>query len=547
MTTLPQVSARAYPDLHDHIRALEAAGQLRRVDIPINKDTELFPLVRWQFRGGVPEEDRKAWLFTNVTDSKGRRYEMPVLIGAVASNIDIYSIGLGVSPEQSIATWSNALAHPIPPRVVTDAVCQEVVIAGAALDEPGCGLDALPIPLATPGWDSSPYLSATGYITKDPESGLQNLGLYRGQIKGPRRIGFNPSIQNRPGGYTHWQKYKARGEKMPAAFIIGGPMSVAYTAMWKVPESLDEVAVAGGLVGHPINVVRARTVDLLVPAEAEIVIEGYVDTEFLEPEGAFGESHGHMNLQEFNGFMEVTAITRRRDAVLITYMSQLYPSEISAIRAMVHEHGYMQHLGEHLGIKGVIRVVTHRPLTGNQKIVFIVLERGIPRTEIWRAMHGVMSLHRSLGKIVIAVNDDIEPKNLDSVMWAIAFRSTPHLDIEIVKHQDPGHGPSSMIRAGEDSAMLIDATLKGEYPPVALPKRQYMEHAREIWEGVLGLPKIEPETPWFGYSLGDWSEALDIEADRAVSGDFWETGRDHERRRRNDVGMNADIKDVDEG
>lgn len=539
-------SGRAYPDLHDHIEALDKAGQLRRVDIPINKDTELCPLVRWQFRGGVLEEDRKAWLFTNVTDSKGRKYGIPVLIGATASNLEIYSIGLGVPPGDAIETWSRALANPIPPKIIDDAPCQEVVFAGADLARPGNGLDALPVPIATPGWDNAPYLSATGFITKDPDSGVQNLGTYRAQVKAPDRIGFNPSTQNRPGGYAHWLKYKARGEKMPAAFVIGGPMSVAYTGMWKVSERVDELAVAGALFGRPINVIRARTVDLLVPAEAEIVIEGYIDTEYLEPEGPFGESHGYVNLQEFNGIMDVTAITRRRNAVLITYLSQLYPSEISVIRAMVHEHGFMQHLREHLGIRGVVRVVTHRPLTGNRKVIFIIMERGVARTEVWRALYGVMSHQRAAGKIVIAVNEDIDPQNLDSVLWAISFRCSPHLDMEIIKHKDPGHGPSEMVRAGEDSALLIDATLKQDYPPVSLPKQLYMQRAREIWENELGLPKLKPEAPWFGYSLGDWSERLDMEAERALRGEFWETGKIAAQRRRRDVTMNTDIKDVDE-
>jgi 4-hydroxy-3-polyprenylbenzoate decarboxylase len=539
-------AARVYPDLHDHVRALEEAGELRRIDIPINKDTELVPLVRWQFRGGVAEDDRKAWLFTNVTDSKGRKYDMPVLIGAVASNLRIYSIGLGVPPDKAIETWSRALANPMPPNVVESAPCQEIVFEGGDLDVPGQGIDALPAPIATPGWDNAPYLSATGFVTRDPDTGLQNLGTYRAQVKGPRRIGFNPSTQNRPGGYTHWLKYKARGEHMPAAFIIGGPMTVAYTGMWKVPESLDEFSVAGALAGHPLNVVRARTVDLLVPAEAEIVIEGYVDTEYLEPEGPFGESHGHVNMQEFNGVMHVTAITRRRDAIFQTYLSQLYPSEITAIRAMVHEHGFVQHLRDHLGIKGVNRVVTHRPLTGNRKVIFVVLERGVPATEVWRALYGVMSQQRAAGKIIIAVNDDIDPNNLDAVLWAIAFRCSPHLDMQIIKHKDPGHGPSEMVRAGSDSALLVDATLKQDLPPVSLPKREYMERARRIWEDTLGLPELSPESPWFGYSLGDWSEALEREAQRAVEGDFWETGRIGEQRRRNDVAMNTDIKDVDE-
>src|SRR5581483_4663159 len=88
-------SPHPYPDLHDHIRALEKAGQLVRVERAINKDTEMHPLVRWQFRGGIEEKDRKAFLFTNVTDSKGRKYDIPVLVGGLAANREIYRIGIG--------------------------------------------------------------------------------------------------------------------------------------------------------------------------------------------------------------------------------------------------------------------------------------------------------------------------------------------------------------------------------------------------------------------------------------------------------------------
>ena len=107
-----------YPDLHDHVRALEKAGQLIRVTRPINKDTEMHPLVRWQFRGGIEEKDRKAFLFTNVTDSKGRKYDIPVLVGGLAANREIYRIGVGCEFSEIDARWVKAAAHPLPPRIV---------------------------------------------------------------------------------------------------------------------------------------------------------------------------------------------------------------------------------------------------------------------------------------------------------------------------------------------------------------------------------------------------------------------------------------------
>src|SRR5262245_61978009 len=162
-----------YPDLHDHVRALEKAGQLVRVDRPINKDTEMHPLVRWQFRGGIEEKDRKAFLFTNVADAKGKRYDIPVLVGGLAANREIYRIGIGCEFSEIDERWVKAAARPIAPRVVGRAPCHDIVITGKALDKPGQGLDGIPLPISTPGWDVAPYATLSQYITRDPDTGVQ--------------------------------------------------------------------------------------------------------------------------------------------------------------------------------------------------------------------------------------------------------------------------------------------------------------------------------------------------------------------------------------
>ena len=285
----PPSNPRSYPDLHEHILALARENLLVVVDEPINKDTEMHPLVRWQYRGGIPEPERKAFLFTQPTDSKGRRFDCAVLVAGLAANRDVYRIGFGKSLEDIGRIWIKAIADPIEPRRVKNAPCHDLVTSGSELDRDGLALDGLPVPISTPGWDNAPYLSAGHYITKDPDTGIQNVGNYRGQLKAPRRLGMNPSVELRAGIYAHWLKYKARGEPMPCAVVVGCPPAVSYAAVQKMPERLDEVAVAGALVGCPINVARAKTVDLLVPAEAEIIIEGYINTELLEPEAPFGE------------------------------------------------------------------------------------------------------------------------------------------------------------------------------------------------------------------------------------------------------------------
>ena len=182
--------------------ALARAGLLHVIDEPINKDTEMHPLVRWQYRGGIAEPERKAFLFTQPTDSKGRRYDMAVLVAGLAANRDVYRVGFGKPLEEIGATWVRAIANPIAPRVVTDAPCQEVVIEGRDARPRRPALDGLPVPISTPGWDNAPYLSAGHYITKDPDSGIQNVGNYRGQLKAPRRLGMNPSVELRAGIYA---------------------------------------------------------------------------------------------------------------------------------------------------------------------------------------------------------------------------------------------------------------------------------------------------------------------------------------------------------
>ncbi len=518
-----QHAMRAYRDLHEHLDVLEREGLLHVIDAPVNKDTEMHPLVRWQFRGGIAESERKAFLFNNVVDSRGRSYSIPVVVGALAANTRIYAVGMGCEIGAIGDKWSRAIASPIPPRIVAAAPCQEVVISGNGLRGEGNGLDALPIPISTPGFDAAPYITAGLWISRDPEDGVQNVGMYRGQLKAPDRLGVMMLRSLSAGGYFHWKKYRARGEKMPVAVALGAPPVVTFAGPQKLKVGVDELGVAGGLAGGPINVVRARTSDLLVPAEAEVVIEGLIDTRELEPEGPFGESHGHVALEEYNMIVEVTAITRRRNPVIPSIISQVTPSESSVIKRVAYEPMYLSHLRDVLGVSGVLRVSLHEPLTNLRRVVFVQFERGVTKTEIWRALYGAAALMPAVGKYVIAINEDIDPDNGDAVFWALGYRANPELDVQILKHRARGHGP--VLKGAEsDATMLIDATLKGDMPPVALPGREHMESAKALWE-KLGLPPLKPESPWHGYSLGEWNETWESYARRAVDGEYLENGR----------------------
>lgn len=544
MTGLPRKADHPPRDFQEHLKALDAAGLLVRIDRPINKDTELHPLARWQFQGGLPEDERRAFLFTNVIDSTGRSYDIPVAVGALAASADIYALGMGRPAEEIETAWTDALSHPIPPVHVSSPPCQEVVIKGDDLRGPGKGLAALPVPVSTPGFDSAPYLTATLCITHDPDSGIRNMGTYRAQLKASDRLGVRMASRiGGAGGYVHWQKYRKLKKPMPCAIVIGCAPVLWFTGPQKLAIDQDEMAVAGALMGAPIRVAKAVTIDAEVPADAEIVIEGLIDPELLEPEGPFGESHGHVALEDFNMSMQVTAITHRRNPVFVSIVSQVTPSESSVAKRVAYGPMFLAHLRDHLAIKGIKRVVLHEPLTNIRKVIFLQFARGVPRTEVWRGMEGAATLRADCGKIVVAVSDDIDPANTDAVWWSIAYRANMAKDVHIAPPRSAGHGPKSGGR-GEDATLLIDATVKEPLPPLALPARAYMEKARAIWD-ELGLPRLSPQPPWHGYSLGDWDAAWDIFAERAVKGEWPQSGIETFARRRGGLTPETPARDVE--
>jgi 4-hydroxy-3-polyprenylbenzoate decarboxylase len=543
MQASKQISKPA-SDFQTHLAALEQRGLVVRVDRPINKDTELHPLARWQFQGGLSEEKRRAFVFTNVVGSDGQKFDMPVVAGALAASPEIYALGMGVPVEEIGSAWLKAIRNPIAPVTVKAAPCQELVIKGDALRAPHGGLASLPVPISTPGFDAAPYLTATLCVTADPETGVRNMGTYRGQLKATDRLGVRMASRlGGAGGYLHWQKCQKRGEPMPVAIVIGCAPAIFFTGPQKLAVDFDEMGVAGALLGEPVRTVRCITNNLEVPADSEIVIEGIIDSELLEPEGPFGESHGHVALEDYNMSMQVTAITMKRKPVFVSIISQVTPSESSVTKKVAYEPLYLAHLRDQLGVQGVKRVVMHEPLTNVRPVIFLNFANGTPRTEVWRGMQGAASLQAQCGKIVIALGEDIDAGNTDAVFWSLAYRTNLGEDLHVSPYKSGGHGPKSGPRAA-DSSLLIDATPKHKMPPFALPAREYMERAKTIWS-ELGLPELNPQPPWYGYSLGDWDDKWAQWAQAAVDGKWEDTGRDTFARRRRGVIPETPVRSVE--
>ena len=528
-----QENRKYYRDVREHLQALEERGKLIRIQREINKDTELMPLVRWQFRG-LEEADRKAFFFENVVDVKGKRYSMPVSVGTLAANTEIYAIGLMCDPEEIHERWTKAQMNPIAPVTVGSGPVHEVIWQGKDLVN-GHGLDIIPVPISTPGFDNAPYLTSANWVSKDPETGIYNIGNYRGQMKSSTRVGGLFARQHMG---QHWRKCMARGTPLEAAIVIGAIPSIAYAATAKVPYDFDEYRLAGGLAGEPVELVKCVTVDIQVPATAEIVIEGIIPTDSIEPEGPFGEYTGYIGQRGLSPYMEVTCITHRRDAIYTALISQFPPSESSKIKHVGTEKIICKFLRYDSGNPAVLDVALHDEVSGSGQAYCVIKMKKSSVADVWRALNATAGYASNYAKVCIAVDEDVDIGDPAMINWAICFNVIPDKDVVIAKGKGGGLDPSAHppVTAGSErtetemTALLIDATRPWPYPPVSLPRKELMERSKAIW-GELGLPPLKPRMPWYGYSLGAWTKEDEEEAELALRGEHFVTGEKAKRHR----------------
>lgn len=502
---------------------------MNHVDRAINKDTELMPLVRWQFRG-LDAAQRKGWLFTNVTDARGRKFDGSVAVGIIGGNELIYATAMGVeSPDQIAQQWKDAQAHLVSPVEVdaSTAPVKEVKILKDEIVSSG-GVDQFPVTITNPGSDVSAYYSAPCWVTKDPETGVYNMGTYRVQVKAPDRLGC--LMLSGQDGRGHWEKARAMGVPLEAVLILSPLPALSVCSVNKLNAS--EYDVAGYLNGAPIELVKAESVDLLIPATAEIAIEGKFRTDILEMEGPFGEYGGYVGTQDYQLLFEVSAITHRKNPILQAYISEMPPSESSCMR----KNGFEAFIMDELRLKVPhLRAVSFFEMGGSAQILAISLRKKPVPGEAWEALRAAASVRDMPAfKWIIAVDDDIDIEDLDSVLWALAWRVQPHRDVQIQRGRptdlDPSGAPvdfPSVDRVFPDglggSQILIDATMAWAYPPVSLPSKELMEGARKIWE-ELKMPPLKPKMPWYGYELGYWPKEWDEGSRLAIEGKYLETG-----------------------
>ncbi len=464
----------AYADLQEYLKRLESAGKLHWIEQRVDPAWEVSAVTRELF-DRYDWNDRPALGFRSVGDSP-----LPLVIGVIGGSPSIYALALSTSVEKIPEAWERAQRRPIEPVLSNSGICKEIIAKGDEVD-----LGVLPQVVWTPGQDPGPYITAPVIVSKDVETGNRNVGTYRLQLKGPRRLGLY--VGGAQHGARHIRQWESQKRDMPVALAIGVEPTIVLTSISKFPYGTDEFSVAGGLRGEPVPLVRCETVDLEVPANAEIVVEGFLRCGRREQEGPFGEFSGYMSTGGQQPVLEVTCVTMRSKPVYHAFLSQMPPSESSCIRSLGRSAALLHHLRDTLGLP--VRDVHFTESGGASGMLIISVKKEYPE-QVKEIAWGAWSLMNKEGKFTVVVDEDIDVHNTFQVEWAMSFRAQPARDTFMVNGVvtsgvDPSTAPADIPqhdprrRAG--SKILIDATKKHGYPPPARVPADYLEAARKKW------------------------------------------------------------------
>lgn len=487
-----------FKDFREFLELLEKAGLLYSLDREVDKDWELSAIARWVYTG-FPEEERFALKFQRV---KG--HSMPVVVGAIGASYKTLALALGIDstqPKRQVLMevrerWKRALKQPVGPRVVSDGACKENIIKEETVD-----VHILPAPVWARGKDGGfGYLTSPYHVARDPDTGLTNIGTYRTMIREERNL---LGIFTAPGSHLYdiFKRNERRGRPTEIATVIGADPSLGLVSVTPIPSTLDEMAVAGGLRGAPIELVKCETVALEVPANAEIVIEGRLLPASERPyeiEGPFGEFTGYEGDAGYAPLYEVTCITFRNNPIFQAFASQKPPSEGLLLSAHCWAGLALSRL-EALGIPGIVDIRTD--YDGAFVAVAIAKQyEGHPAA----VANAIFSIFQPRGgKFVIVTDEDVDIYDDADLWWAILYRTslTPNKTgvhfVEGLRHATLDYSAATsmeMFRKVEEwpaKGLFIDATRPYKpYPIISLPPREDLERVRDNWEEYQ-LPTIK--------------------------------------------------------
>jgi 4-hydroxy-3-polyprenylbenzoate decarboxylase len=465
----------AFAGLQDYAGALERRGELLTIEAPVDPELEITEIADRVLRRGGPA--------LRFTAPKGSRY--PVLINLFGT-LARTAFALGVSDLNEIGARIEELLRTQPPgslmdklraiprlleisswvpRRVGEAPCQEVVEEQASLLE-------LPALKCWPG-DGGRFLTLPLVITRHPETGQRNVGMYRMQVYGEDTAGLH--WHPHKVGAEHYRAYQARGERMPVVVALGSDPAVIYAATAPLPEEFDEMVFAGFLRGRSVEMVRCRSCDLEAPADAEFVLEGYVEPGEEKMEGPFGDHTGYYSLPAPFPVFHLTALTRRAEPV--------YPATI--VGRPPKEDCFLGKATERIFLPLLRRqwpeiVDINLPMEGVfHNLALVRIAKRYPG-QAFKVMHALWGTGQMmLTKIIVVVDEEVEVQNLSEVIWRVGNNIDPERDVCFVR------GPLDILDhaarlPGFGSKMGIDATRKLPGEGFGRPWPEVIEMSPEV-------------------------------------------------------------------
>ena len=460
----------AFASLRDFLQRLDAEGLLKRVALPVSPHLEMT-----EIGTRLIAEKGPAVIFENAMHADNTRYPMPVLINLFGT-VERIALGLGRKPAElrDIGKTLAFLRQPEPPggwreamelfplvkavlamapKTVSNAPCQEVVWTGNDID-----LGKLPIQTCWPG-DVSPLITWPLVVTKGPGKSREdafNLGIYRMQVRGRDRT-LMRWLKHR-GGAQHFARWgKEKREPLPAAAVIGADPATIIAAVTPLPDTVSEYRFAGFLRGKRVELAECKTIPLLVPAEAEIVIEGHVMLDEFEDEGPFGDHTGYYNAVEKFPVFKISAITMRRDPIYLSTYTGRPPDEPSVLGEALNEI-FVPILQQQFP-----EIVDFwlPPEGCSYRIAVVSIRKSYPG-HAKRVMMGVWSFLRQFiyTKFVFVVDADIDVRDWKEVMWAVSTNMDGARDVTTIENTPIDYLDFASAETGLGAKLGFDATTK---------------------------------------------------------------------------------------
>jgi 2,5-furandicarboxylate decarboxylase 1 len=467
---------RSIPDLRSYLRALEEAGELERVR----------SVVSIRDLGRLIEASDRAVLFESVAG-----YSMPVLANAMASRRRL-AMAFGCAEADLRMELARRLERPVAPVVVDHGPVQEVVVRGEEAD-----LSSLPAYLQH-DLDAAPYLSAAMDVSRHPETGRYNIGVRRLMLRGPRETGVDVVAPSDLRAY--YRRARELGRRFEIAFVIG-THPLDYLASQMRVATDNEFEVLGAVRGFPVELVRCATVGLMVPADAELVLEGYLEGDWTEVEGPYGEYTGCYGAAHFNPVFKLTGLMRRRDAIFqsVTISGRrLFHTDSAVLGAVGTELAVAEAVGR--AVPEVLDVYCPPEASGfhHVRIAIRARQAGDARNALSAALAATEV------KLAVVVDEDIDVRDDRSVEWALSTRFQADRDLVVLEGMrciplDPSLPPHQGWHV-TTAKLGIDATRRHDKPAhvFAIPAAPFEDRPRD-W--------FQPESPTDQQALRQRMEA----------------------------------------